>query len=486
MKIAVIGTGYVGLVSGSCFAEWGHEVVCVDKNAEKISGLRQGRLPIYEPGLDELLERNAAAGRLSFTCDVAEAVKDAAAVFIAVGTPPRPGHGDADLSFVYMAAKEVAPLLADNAVVVVKSTVPVGTGDAVEKIIVTERGRGTFSVASNPEFLREGVAIRDFLEPDRVVIGVVDERAREVLTTIYGEPLAKTNSPIVVTERRTSELIKYAANAFLATKITFINELADLCEQVGSDVEELALGVGLDKRIGASFLNAGPGYGGSCFPKDTLALLRTAQDHGVALRIVEEAVSVNDARKRKMALKVMDAVGGDIDGLTVAVFGLTFKPDTDDMREAPSVPLIETLQRFGAVMRAHDPIGMKNAAQMLENVEFFEDPYECARDADAIVIVTEWDSIQRLDLVRLRRMMRSPNLVDLRGVFRASRAEAAGFHFSAVGRPTTRPAEPVPNLSGTRFHPPRAGAASGELVLGERHDRRANHHQRRETNGELI
>ncbi|WP_265515733.1 UDP-glucose dehydrogenase family protein [Nitratireductor luteus] len=469
MKIAVIGTGYVGLVSGTCFAEWGNEVACVDMNAEKILGLRRGKLPIYEPGLDELVERNYAEGRLSFTTDIAKAVKDAAAVFIAVGTPSRPGHGDADLSFIYMAAKEIAPLLAENAVVVVKSTVPVGTGDAVEKIIAVKRRRGTFSVASNPEFLREGVAIRDFLEPDRVVIGVADERAREVLMEIYGAPLAQVDAPIVVAKRRTSELIKYASNAFLATKITFINELADLCEQVGTDVEELALGMGLDKRIGASFLNAGPGYGGSCFPKDTLALLRTAQDHGVALRIVQETASANEARKRRMALKVMDAIGGNIDGLTIAVLGLTFKPDTDDMREAPSVPLIETLQRFGAIVRAHDPVGMENAARMLENVELLEDPYECARGADAVVIVTDWDSIQNLDLVRLRRTMRSPVLVDLRGAFKAGLAEEAGFHVSAIGRPALRPVELSPGFPDTRYRLPGASEASGR-VLGGRYD----------------
>jgi UDPglucose 6-dehydrogenase len=470
MKIAVIGTGYVGLVSGTCFAEWGNEVVCVDINSEKILGLRQGKLPIYEPGLDELVKRNYAEGRLSFATDIAKSVKDATAVFIAVGTPSRPGHGDADLSFIYMVAREIAPLLAENAVVVVKSTVPVGTGDAVEKIIAAKRHRGTFSVASNPEFLREGVAIRDFLEPDRVVIGVADERAREVLMEIYGAPQAKVDAPIVVAKRRTSELIKYASNAFLATKITFINELADLCEQVGSDVEELALGMGLDKRIGASFLNAGPGYGGSCFPKDTLALLRTAQDHGVALRIVQEVASANEARKRKMALKVMDAVGGNIDGLTIAVLGLTFKPDTDDMREAPSVPLIETLQRFGAVVRAHDPVGMENAARMLENVELLEDPYECARGADAVVIVTEWDSIQNLDLVRLRRTMRSPVLVDLRGAFKSGLAEEAGFYVSAVGRPAPRPVELSPGFPDTRYRLSGASEASGRRVLGGRYD----------------
>ncbi|MDH6231597.1 UDPglucose 6-dehydrogenase [Mesorhizobium soli] len=440
MKIVIVGTGYVGLVSGACFAEWGNQVVCVDKNVQKITGLNEGRMPIYEPGLDELVERNCAAGRLSFTCNLAEAVKDARAVFIAVGTPPRAGHGDADLSFVYMAARELAPLIDENTVVVVKSTVPVGTGDAVEKIIALARPHDTFSVASNPEFLREGVAIGDFLQPDRVVVGVEDENARGVLVDLYADPLAAQSAPIVVTRRRTSELIKYAANAFLATKITFINELADLCEQVGSNVNELALGVGLDKRIGRSFLNAGPGYGGSCFPKDTLALLRTAQDYGVSLRIVEETVSANEARKRKMALKVVDALGGDVSGMSVAVLGLTFKPDTDDMRDAPSVPLIETLQRFGAKIRAHDPVGMENAKSLLEDVALFEDPYECVQGADAAVVVTEWDSIQHLDLARLRRLMRQPVLVDLRNAFEPGAAERLGFQVSAVGRANAKTA----------------------------------------------
>ncbi len=332
MKIAVIGTGYVGLVSGACFAAWGHEVVCVDKDAQKILRLERGIVPIYEPGLDELVERNFAFGRLSFTTALADAVKGAQIVFIAVGTPARAGHGDADLSFVYMAAREIAPLIDDDTVVVIKSTVPVGTGDVVQKIIGTARGAdaapegvsGAFSVASNPEFLREGVAIRDFVEPDRVVIGVEDDHARTVLVALYGPPLEARKTPMVITKRRTAELIKYAANAFLATKITFINELADLCEEVGSDVAELARGMGLDGRIGTGFLNAGPGYGGSCFPKDTIALLRTAQDHGVALRLVQETVTVNEARKRRMALKVMDALGGSVDGRTIAVLGLTF------------------------------------------------------------------------------------------------------------------------------------------------------------------
>ena len=437
MKIAVIGTGYVGLVSGTCFAAWGHEVICVDKNAQKIDGLKRGVVPIYEPGLDELVERNSAVGRLSFTCNLTEALKGASVVFIAVGTPPRAGQGDADLSFVYMAARELAPLLEDDAVVVVKSTVPVGTGDIVQKIIGSVRKTGAFSVASNPEFLREGVAIRDFLEPDRVVIGVEDERARKVLMDLYGAPLEAHKTPIVVTQRRTSELIKYAANAFLATKITFINELADLCEQVGSNVSELALGMGLDKRIGTSFLNAGPGYGGSCFPKDTMALLRTAQDYGVSVRIVEETVTANEARKRRMALKVMDALEGDVEGRTIAVLGLTFKPDTDDMRDAPSVPLIETLQRFGATIRAHDPVGMENASRILSDVEFFDDAYECAHNADAVVVITEWDSIRKLDLARLKKTMRQAVLIDLRNAFEQGVAEEIGFRVSAIGRSTT-------------------------------------------------
>lgn len=435
MKIAVIGTGYVGLVSGTCFAEWGHEVVCVDKDAQKIAGLKRAILPIYEPGLDELVANHSAAGRLSFTCNLVEALKGAAVVLIAVGTPARPGHGDADLSFVYMAARELAPHLEKGAVIVVKSTVPVGTGDVVEKIVGTIRPAGSFSVASNPEFLREGAAIRDFLEPDRVVIGVEDEHARKVLMGLYTPPLEALNTPIVVTRRRTSELIKYAANAFLATKITFINELADLCEEVGSDVSELALGMGLDKRIGASFLNAGPGYGGSCFPKDTLALLRTAQDHGVALRLVEETVTANDARKRRMALKVMDALDGDVEGATIAVLGLTFKPDTDDMRDAPSVPLIETLQRFGARIRAYDPVGTENASRILSDVEFCHDPYECVRGADAVVVVTEWDSIRELDLVRVKRAMKQAVLIDLRNVFPRATLEDLDYRISAVGRP---------------------------------------------------
>ncbi|WP_139976569.1 UDP-glucose/GDP-mannose dehydrogenase family protein [Ochrobactrum sp. CGA5] len=471
MKIAVIGTGYVGLVSGTCFAAWGHEVVCVDKDAQKIARLERGIVPIYEPGLDELVERNFAFGRLSFTTSLAEAVKGAELVFIAVGTPARAGHGDADLSFVYMAARELAPLIEDSSVVVVKSTVPVGTGDVVQKIIGSVRRPGTFSVASNPEFLREGVAIRDFLQPDRVVIGVEDERARSVLVALYAPPLEALKTPIVITQRRTSELIKYAANAFLATKITFINELADLCEEVGSDVTELALGMGLDKRIGTSFLNAGPGYGGSCFPKDTIALLRTAQDHGVALRLVEETVTVNEARKRRMALKVLDALGGSVEGRTIAVLGLTFKPDTDDMRDAPAIPLIETLQRFGAKIRAYDPAGMENARRLLSDVEFCDDPYECLNTADAAVIVTEWDSIRKLDLVRMKRVMQDAVLVDLRNVFSPAIAENLGFQISTIGRSVqqrqeTRPTNVLPHARIRQSQEPLAGARNLKVVGG--------------------
>ncbi|TIS57085.1 MAG: UDP-glucose/GDP-mannose dehydrogenase family protein [Mesorhizobium sp.] len=449
MKIAMIGTGYVGLVSGTCFAEWGNEVVCVDKNVDKIAQLKQGKLPIYEPGLETLVRRNRAAGRLSFTSNLATAMRGVDIVFIAVGTPPRPGLGDADLSFVYMAAKEIALSLEGYAVVAVKSTVPVGTGDIVEKIISTVRPPESFSVVSNPEFLREGTAIDDFLFPDRIVVGAEDDHARTAMLALYG-PLADANTPIIISQRRAAELLKYASNAFLATKITFINELADLCEQVGTDVSELALGLGLDHRIGKAFLNAGPGYGGSCFPKDTLALLRTAQDYGVPLRIVEETVAANEARKRKMALKVVDAVGGDVDGLTISILGLTFKPDTDDMRDAPSVPLIEALQRFGATIRAHDPIGMENAARIFENVALFDDPYECARGADCVIVVTEWESIRQLDLYRLRQVMRSPILIDLRNAFGRGAAQAAGFQVTSIGRPVPQRAG---SMSGNRPAP---------------------------------
>lgn len=475
MKITMIGTGYVGLVSGTCFAHWGNHVICVDNNTDKIAGLNQGKLPIYEPDLEDMVAHNRNAGRLSFTCDLAKAVAGADIVFIAVGTPARHGHGDADLSFVYAAAREIAPFLAQGAVVVVKSTVPVGTGDAVDKIIASGCKHGQYSVASNPEFLREGVAIADFLKPDRVVIGVESAHAQSVLMALYRDLLNTYDVPIVITHRRTSELIKYAANAFLATKITFMNELADLCEQVGSNICELSLGMGLDRRIGSSFLNAGPGYGGSCFPKDTLALLRTAQDYGVALRIVEETVTANEARKRKMALKVIEAVGGSVDGLTIAVLGLTFKPDTDDMREAPSVPLIETLQRFGANIRAFDPVGMPNAAEILDNVTMTNDPVECARDADAVVVVTEWECIRQLDLNKLKDVMRKSILIDLRNAYDTASAEAKGFHVTSIGKPSrnyqdANVSNPMVNDRSTRIiaAPKRKQARQGGTKHGQK------------------
>lgn len=434
MKIAVIGTGYVGLVCGTCFAEWGNRVVCVDRNAEKITGLRQGRMPIYEPDLDELVERNYASGRLDFSCDVAKAVEGASIVFIAVGMPPHPMHGDADLSFVYPAARELAALISSDTVVVIKSTVPVGTSDVVHRIIGTVRAAGTFAVASNPEFLREGAAVRDFLNPDRIVLGVEDEWACKRLVELYDIPIDRRNTPVIITMRRTAELIKHAANAFLATKITFINELADLCEEMGSDVAELALGMGLDKRIGASLLTAGPGYGGPCFPNGTLSLLQTAQDHGVALRIVEETLAVNEARKRRMARKVTKALGGDIDGLTIAVLGLTLRPDSDDMRDAPSVPLIETLQRLGGHIRAYDPVGIENAAKVLRGVDFYEDLYECAGNADAVVVMTEWEAVRKIDLAQLKQKLRQPVLVDLRNALDSEAARQIGFRVSAIGK----------------------------------------------------
>ncbi len=432
MNIAMIGTGYVGLASGSCFADWGNKVVCVDKDARKIARLNGGLLPIYEPGLESLVKRNQASGTLTFTTDLVEAARDADIVFITVGTPMRADQGDADLSFVYEAARDIAPILKFGAVVVTKSTVPVGTGDVVERIIASARPPGTFATVSNPEFLREGSAIDDFLFPDRIVIGAENEMGRRALIALY-EPITRIDVPLLMTTRRTAELIKYASNAFLATKIMFINELADLCEKVGTDVEDLAIGVGLDKRIGGAFLKAGPGYGGSCFPKDTLALLRTAQDHGVALRIVEETVASNAARKRKMAHKVLEALGGEGNGKIVAVLGLTFKAGTDDMRDAPAIQLIESLQRFGMQIRAHDPVGIPNAASVLRDVAFFEDPYACVADADAAVVVTEWESISILALERMRHVMRTPILVDLRNVFSRSAAAAAGFRVTSIG-----------------------------------------------------
>jgi UDPglucose 6-dehydrogenase len=433
MRIAMIGTGYVGLVSGACFADFGHVVTCVDKDAAKIAALRAGDIPIYEPDLDRLVATNMQGGRLDFSTELAGPVKEADAVFIAVGTPSRRGDGHADLSYVYAAAREIAAALSGFTVVVTKSTVPVGTGDEVERIIRETRPDVDVAVVSNPEFLREGAAIRDFKHPDRIVVGTADERAKKVMTEIY-RPLYLNQAPILYTGRRTAELIKYAANAFLATKITFINEIADLCEKVGADVQEIARGIGLDNRIGAKFLHAGPGFGGSCFPKDTLALIKTGQDFAAPLRIVETVAAVNDARKRAMARKISAALGGNLRGRTIAVLGLTFKPNTDDMREAPAIPLITALHDMGAKVRAYDPAGMANAKLEFPDVTFADGPYACAEGADALVIVTEWEQFRALDLDRLKQLMKQPVLVDLRNIYRPDEMRRIGFVYDSVGR----------------------------------------------------
>src|SRR3984957_3034399 len=433
MHIAMIGTGYVGLVSGACFADFGHQVTCVDKDESKIAALRRGEIPIFEPGLDVLVATNVKAGRLNFTTELATPVAEADAVFIAVGTPSRRGDGRADLSYVHAAAREIALSLKGFTVVVTKSTVPVGTGDEVERLIHEANPSADVAVASNPEFLREGAAIRDFKFPDRIVIGASDERARKVMGDIY-RPLSLNQGPLMFTARRTAELIKYAANAFLATKITFINEMADLSEKVGANVQEVARGIGLDNRIGSKFLHAGPGFGGSCFPKDTRALVKIALDHDVPLRIVEAVLAVNDNRKRAMARKVSSAAGGSLRGKTVAVLGLTFKPDTDDMREAPSIPLVTGLLDLGAKVRAHDPVGMEQARRELPDIEYCDDPYTCARGADALVIVTEWVQFRALDLERLKREMAQPVVVNLRNIYRPGDMAALGFIYESVGR----------------------------------------------------
>jgi UDPglucose 6-dehydrogenase len=433
MRIAMIGTGYVGLVSGACFSDFGHQVICVDKDADKIAALEKGIMPIYEPGLEALVAHNVDAGRLSFTTDLAEGVAGADAVFIAVGTPSRRGDGHADLTYVYAAAKEIAGALTGPAVVVTKSTVPVGTGDEVERLIRETAPDAEVSVASNPEFLREGAAITDFKHPDRIVAGVEDARARELLEAIY-RPLNLNRAPLLFTTRRTAEIIKYAANAFLATKITFINEIADLCEAVGADVQMVSRGIGLDNRIGSKFLHAGPGYGGSCFPKDTLALLKTAEDEQVPLRIVESVVKVNDARKRAMGRKVAKAMNGDVRGKTVALLGLTFKPNTDDMRDSPSISIIQALQDEGATIRAYDPEGTEQARTVLENVEFCDNPYDAATGADALVIVTEWDEFRALDLDRVAEILAQPILVDLRNIYSLEEAALAGLAYHGIGQ----------------------------------------------------
>ena len=433
MKIAMIGTGYVGLVSGACIADFGHQVSCIDKDATKIAALNAGETPIYEPGLKELVGSNVRQGRLSFTTSLADGLEGATAVFIAVGTPSRRGDGHADLTYVYGVAREIAAALKSFTVIITKSTVPVGTGDEVERIIRELRPDVDIGVVSNPEFLREGAAIHDFKHPDRIVIGINDERAKSVMTEIY-RPLFLNQAPILYTGRRTAELIKYAANAFLATKITFINEIADLCERVGADVQEVARGIGLDNRIGSKFLHAGPGFGGSCFPKDVRALIKIAQDYDVPLRILEAVESVNDTRKRAMARKVSAAFAGVLRGKTVAVLGLTFKPNTDDMREAPSIPLIIALQDMGAKVRVHDPVGMRQAKHVLTDVTYCDGPYDCVEDADAAVIVTEWEQFRALDFDRLRDLMACPVIVDLRNIYSPEDMVRHGFAYTSVGR----------------------------------------------------
>ncbi|MBL8555297.1 MAG: UDP-glucose/GDP-mannose dehydrogenase family protein [Phenylobacterium sp.] len=432
MRVAMIGTGYVGLVSGACFADFGHTVTCIDKDAAKIEQLEAGGIPIYEPGLDQLVASNVKAGRLFFDTDATRAIREADAVFIGVGTPSRRGDGYADLSYVYAAAEEIAALVDGFTVVVTKSTVPVGTGDEIEKIFKRVRPDADVAVVSNPEFLREGAAIEDFKRPDRVVVGTEDERAQAVMRELY-RPLYLNETPILFTSRRTSELIKYAANAFLALKITYINEMADLCEAVGADVQQVAKGIGLDGRIGGKFLNAGPGYGGSCFPKDTIALVRTARDAGSPVELVETTVKVNDERKRAMARKVLKAVDGELDGKTVGVLGLTFKPNTDDMRDAPSLAIIPALQDKGARVQAFDPEGHE-AVKMLPGVDFKDDPYAVAEGADVLVIITEWDQFRALDLDRIKLLMKKPVLVDLRNIYKPADMKARGFDYSSVGR----------------------------------------------------
>ena len=436
MRLAMIGTGYVGLVSGACLADFGHTVICVDKDSAKISALNAGEIPIYEPGLQDIVRTNVQHGRLSFTTTLDEALRGAEAIFIAVGTPSRRGDGHADLSYVYEATREIAPVMAGSAVVIIKSTVPVGTGDEVERIVRELRPDAEIAVVSNPEFLREGAAIHDFKHPDRIVIGTEDERAKRILTEIY-RPLYLNHAPMLYTRRRTAELIKYAANAFLATKVTFINEIADLCEQVGADVQEVARGIGLDNRIGSKFLHAGPGYGGSCFPKDVRALIKTAQDHAVPMRILEAVETVNDIRKRAMARKVSLPFAGSLRRKTVAVLGLTFKPNTDDMREAPSLPLITALQDMGAQIKVYDPAGMEQAKHTLAGVTYCQDPYDCVEEADVAVIVTEWEQFRALDLGRVKDLMACPVIVDLRNIYRPEDVETHGFAYVCVGRPTT-------------------------------------------------
>ncbi len=432
MRLVMVGSGYVGLVSGVCFADFGHEVVCVDKDKGKIARLKAGEVPIFEPGLDTMLDANIRAGRLTFTTDLTEAARSADAIFIAVGTPTRRGDGHADLTYVYDAAREIADVAPENTVVVTKSTVPVGTGDNVEAIIRQVRPDAGISVVSNPEFLREGAAIEDFKRPDRIVVGTDSDQARKVMTEIY-RPLFINQGPLLFVSRRTSELIKYAGNAFLAMKITFINEMADLCEQLGAEVQDVARGIGLDNRIGAKFLHAGPGYGGSCFPKDTLALVRTAQEAGSPVRLIETVVSVNDSRKKRMAQRVIVACGGSVEGKRIAVLGLAFKPNTDDMRDAPSLDIIPALQQAGARVVAFDPESMAQAKPLLPDVDFADGAYAAIEGADALVIVTEWNAFRALDLQRVKLALKTPVVVDLRNIYRAAELKTLGFSYYGIG-----------------------------------------------------
>jgi UDPglucose 6-dehydrogenase len=433
MKIVMIGAGYVGLVSGACFADFGYQVACVDADEIKIKNLKAGRIPIYEPGLDHLVAVNTKAGRLSFTTDLAGTVREADVVFIAVGTPSRRGDGHADVRYVHDAAREIAAAIDNYNVIVINSTVPIGTGDAVEEILLQSKSASLFSVVSNPEFLREGAAIEDFKRPDRVVVGAPDERSRAVMERLY-RPLSLNRAPVVFTDRRSSELIKYAANAFLATKITFINEMADLCERAGADIQQVGRGIGLDRRIGSKFLHAGPGYGGSCFPKDLKALIKSGSDFDVPLRIVQTVSLVNEDRKRAMGRKVIKACGGNVKNRLIAIMGLAFKPNTDDMREAPSIAIVQALKDAGARVRAFDPEAMANASDAIEGIEFAPDPYACLDGADAMVLITEWDMFRALDTAKMKQYLKSPIVVDLRNVYRPEEMQQAGITYFSIGR----------------------------------------------------
>lgn len=433
MRISIVGAGYVGLVSGVCLSSFGHDVTCIDNSSEKIDMLNSGKVPIYEPGLEELMAENVALGRLHFTSDLPASVSNADAIFIAVGTPSRNGDGHADLQYVNAVVADVAKALNGYTVIITKSTVPVGTGDEIERIVQQANPDADFSVVSNPEFLREGAAIRDFLEPDRVLIGAEDPRAIEVVQDIY-KPLDPDLHPLVITSRRTAELTKYAANAFLAVKLAYINEIADLCEQVGADVQHVSLGIGLDSRIGKKFLNAGPGYGGSCFPKDTLALLRTAQDHDSPIRVIETIVGINETRKRAMARKIERAIGGELRGKTIGILGLTFKPNTDDIRESPALTIIQALLDKGAIVKAHDPAGMDAARSAMPEIEYSDSIQATARDSDALVIITDWDDFKSLDFEDLREVMKSPVLVDLRNLYNPAQVRELGFTYHSIGR----------------------------------------------------